>query len=139
MAQLNVYLHFDGNCRAAMNFYKECLGGELSLQTAGESPMGEQTADEEKQKIIHSSLTNNSLVLLACDGFGPEGIIRGNTVTLCLDCSSEEEINTFFANLSAGGQVTHALKTEFWGGTFGQLTDKFGVNWMLNYSPNAQA
>ncbi|MEJ0101299.1 MAG: hypothetical protein WDO19_01540 [Bacteroidota bacterium] len=36
------YLTFNGNCREAMIFYKECLGGELSLTVAGESPVANQ-------------------------------------------------------------------------------------------------
>lgn len=39
MTQINSYLTFNGNCREAMNFYKDCLGGELILQTIGESPL----------------------------------------------------------------------------------------------------
>ena len=38
MAKLNPYLNFNNQCREAMNFYKECLGGELFFQTVGELP-----------------------------------------------------------------------------------------------------
>ncbi|HEX4205561.1 MAG TPA: VOC family protein [Ktedonobacteraceae bacterium] len=141
MTRINAYLGFNGNCREAMTFYQACLGGELTMQTFGESPMADQVPAEAKQNILHSSLTKGALVLLGSDmgSMGSEGFVKGNTITLCLDCSSEEEIQTFFTKLSAGGHITHPLKTEFWGGTFGDLTDKFGMNWMFSYDKNAQA
>ena len=138
MTKINAYLTFDGNCREAMTFYQECFGGELTIQTVAESPMTEQTPEAEKDKVMHANLTKGDLVLMAADmieheGAGNERVVRGNAITLSLDCSSEDEINMFFSNLSAGGQVTMPLAEQFWGATFGMLTDKFGLNWMLNY------
>ncbi|MBI4836059.1 MAG: VOC family protein [Candidatus Abawacabacteria bacterium] len=138
MTQLNPYLAFAGNCRAAMNFYKECLGGELIIQTVGESPMDQQMPGMTSNNVMHASLTKDSLILLASDMMGSEKAVQGNTISLCLNCSSEEEINTFFKNLSAGGTVTQPLTEAFWGATFGMLTDKFGFNWMLNYMKKPQ-
>ena len=139
MAQLNPYLAFSGNCREAMTFYQGCFGGELTMQTMGESPMGEQTPAEAKDHIMHSQLTKGGLVIMASDMGGAEEPAQGSAVTLSLSCSSEEEIQTLFSKLAAGGQVTHPLQVEFWGATFGTLTDKFGMNWMLNYDKNMQA
>ncbi len=138
MTKINAYLTFDGNCREAMTFYQECFGGELTIQTVAESPMAEQTPEAENDKVMHANLTKGDLVLMAADmieheGAGNERVVRGNAITLSLDCSSEDEINMFFSNLSAGGQVTMPLAEQFWGATFGMLTDKFGLNWMLNY------
>ena len=138
MTKINAYLTFDGNCREAMTFYQECFGGELTIQTVAESPMAEQTPEAEKDKVMHANLTKGDLVLMAADmieheGAGNERVVQGNAIALSLDCSSEDEINMFFSNLSAGGQVTMPLAEQFWGATFGMLTDKFGLNWMLNY------
>jgi PhnB protein len=133
MTQVNPYINFDGNCREAMIFYKECLGGELALQTVEGSPIEAQCPPGIKHQILHGSLMKDSLVLMGSDMQGPEGFIKGNSIALSLSCSNEEEIRTFFANLSRGGTVTHALMESFWGATFGVLTDKFGIRWMLNY------
>lgn len=133
MTQINAYINFDGNCREAMNFYKECLGGELALQTVEGSPIEEQCPPGIKHLILHASLMKDTLVLMGSDMQGPEGFIKGNSIALSLSCSSEEEIKTFFAHLSNGGKITHALMQSFWGATFGVLTDKFGIRWMLNY------
>ena len=139
MTQINIYLHFNGNCREAMAFYKECLGGDLIVQTVGESPMAEQMPAEMHKSVLHSSLTRDELVLLATDMLGPEGAIQGNTISLCLNCSSAEEIHTSFANLYVGGKMGHPLEETFWGATFGDLTDKFGINWMFNFDKNQAA
>jgi len=132
MTQINAYLGFNGNCREAMTFYQECLGGELTLQTVAESPLADQMPAESGKDILHSTLTKGDLVLMATDMRRGERV-NGNTISLALLCSSEEEINSFFSRLSAGGQVIEPLGPQFWGGTFGVLTDKFDRNWMLNY------
>ncbi|CAA9534363.1 MAG: hypothetical protein AVDCRST_MAG96-3790 [uncultured Segetibacter sp.] len=136
MTQINAYAGFNGQCREAMTFYKECLGGELTMQTFGESPVAAQCAAGMKDQIVHSSLTNGTLLLMGSDMVGPDGFIKGNDIALSLNCSSEEEINTFFSKLSEGGKIIDGLKTQFWGAIFGVLTDKFGKNWMLNYDKN---
>lgn len=135
MAQINAYLNFNGHTREAMTFYKECLGGELVLQKIAESPMAAQMPSEMGNHILHSTLKNDGILLMASDMMG-RNIVNGNSVGLCLNCSSEEEINRFFEALSRDGKITHPLHQSFWGATFGHLTDKFGVNWMLNYSKN---
>jgi PhnB protein len=60
----------------------------------------------------------------------------GNSIMLCLNCSSDQEINTIFDRLSAGGHVKTPLHQSFWGATYGELKDKFGMDWMLNYTRN---
>lgn len=133
MTQIIAYLTFNGTCKDAMTFYKDCLGGELRLQTVGETPAASQMPPEAKSKIMHASLTNDSIALMASDMIMAGSVVPGNTVSLLLNCSSEEEIGRFFSKLSAGGKVGHPLKEEFWGSTFGDLTDKFGMRWMLNW------
>jgi PhnB protein len=139
MTQINAYLNFNGNCREAMSFYQECLGGELSLQPVEGTPMESQCPAAMKHHILHSSLAKNGLLLMGSDMTGPEGYVKGNTMSLSLSCSSEDEINTFFTNLSEGGQVIHPLVEQFWGAIFGVLTDKYGVRWMFNYDKNQRA
>jgi len=131
MTQINPYLTFNGNCRQAMTFYHECLGGELKMMTMKETPMAAQIPPEAQNNIMHANLQNGAIVLLASDGMGTP-LVSGNTNTISISCDTEEEINRFFNNLSSGGQVTMPLAKQFWGGIFGMFTDKFGMNWMLN-------
>jgi PhnB protein len=134
MTSIHPYLTFNGNCREAMHFYRESIGGELKLQTLGDSPMSCKMPETMKQSILHSSLTKGPLVIMASDMVGENGLSKGNSVSLMLNCSSEEEIKTFYARLSEGGKATHPLEDTFWGALFGDLTDKFGNHWLLNYN-----
>jgi len=133
MMTLNPYIRFEDTCREAMEFYKECLGGELTMQTVGESPMAE-TMPEGKDKIMHATLTiDGRPILMGSDLAEPEGYIKGNTFVISLNFDSETELREIFKRLSEGGNVTRQPTEEFWGGIYGSLTDKYGVPWMCNY------
>lgn len=136
MKSINSYLTFNGNCREAMTFYKECLGGELIFQTIGESPLSDKMPKEMKNCILHSTLTSKGFVVMGSDMTPETGLKKGNSVSLMLNCSSEEEIRTIFDKLSEDGTVKHNLETTFWGALFGDLTDKFGNNWLLDFNKN---
>jgi PhnB protein len=131
--EINSYLTFNGNCREAMMFYKNCLGGELVFQTIGESPISDKMPAKMKNYILHSTLKKDKLVLLASDMASEKGLIKGNAVSLMLDCNSEAEIKEYYKKLSEGGEQTHPLENTFWGALFGNLTDKFGNNWLLHF------
>ena len=135
MTYINAYLNFNGKCREAMNFYKDCFGGNLVMQKVSESPMAAQMPSEMGSKILHSSLTKDGIVLMGSDMLG-NAIVDGNKIGLCMNCSNLEEIHEFFNKLSAGGKIRQPLHQSFWGATYGELTDKFGINWMFNYSKN---
>ena len=133
MSQIASYLTFAGNCREAMSFYQSCLGGELSFQTIGETPLAGNMPAEMKNRILHASLSKKNLVLMASDMVPDGGLIRGNAVSLSLECSSEEEIKSTYEKLSEGGKKDHPLENTFWGALFGDLTDKFGNHWLLHF------
>jgi PhnB protein len=134
MTQLNSYLTFGGNCREAMTYYKKCLGGELELQILGESQMADRIPKAMKDYILHSKLTTAGFVLMGSDMTPETGLKIGNSVSLMLNCRSEAEIRMYFDKLSDGGIVLHPLEMTFWGDIFGDLTDKFGNNWILNFN-----
>jgi len=138
MTQINSYLTFSGNCREAMQYYKDCLGGELSLQTIGESPMADKMPAEMKDCILHGTLTKGALILMGSDMVGETGLVRGNAISLMLNCSSEDEIQRCYEFLSKEGKATHPLEHTFWGALFGDLTDKYGNQWLLHFDKNQQ-
>lgn len=137
MTQINSYLTFSGNCREAMTFYKECLGGELSFQTVGESPLADKMSQQMKDCILHATLYKGALVLHGSDMTPQSGLVKGNNVSLSLSCSSEEEIKNFYAKLSANDKTDHPLEHAFWGALFGDLTDKYGNHWLLSFGKNS--
>jgi len=133
MAQINSYLTFSGNCLEAMNFYRDCLGGELTVQKLGESPLADKLPQQMKECVMHSTLTKGPLVLMGTDMVDEDGLVKGNSVSLMIDCSSEAEINTFYKKLSAGGNANHPVQASFRGALFGDLTDKYGNHWLLHF------
>jgi PhnB protein len=120
-----------------MTFYKECLGGELMMQTIGESPMADKMPAQMKESILHSTLTKENLILMGSDMVSERGLVKGNSVSLMLNCSSEKEIRTCYTNLAEGGDATHPLENTFWGAMFGDLIDKFGNHWLLHFQTTA--
>ncbi len=133
MAQLYSYLTFNGNCRQAMTFYQSCLGGELELQTIGQSPLSDSLPAKLKSYIVQATLRKDSLVLMATDLVANEGLTTGNSVSLMLNCQSEQELQRCYQQLARHGEATQPSETNFWGTIFGSVTDQFGVRWLLNY------
>jgi PhnB protein len=136
MTQLNPYLNFNGQCREALTFYQECFEGDLEFQKVGESPMAAKMPSEKGPLILHGALSKNGHTLLMGSDMIGNALQAGNSIMLCLNCTTDQEINTIFSRLSAGGQVKVPLHQSFWGATHGELKDKFGMDWMLNYTRN---
>lgn len=134
---LNPYLTFDGECRAAMTFYQACLGGDLNLMTFGDNPGG-GVPPGAADRIMHATLVNGALRLMASDGMPGQPVRRGDHVHLSLDLTSREEIDRVFAALGDGGTVTMPLADQSWGGRFGMVVDRFGVPWMFHFDLRRQ-
>ena len=140
MTTVNIYLTFDGNCKEAFEYYKSIFGGEFqSESTFGEMPPQEgmpPITDDYKDRIMHVSLPISSeTILMGSDkggGWGPDLTI-GNNFSISVNPASKEEADRIFGGLSEGGTVTMPLAATFWGAYFGMLTDKFGINWMVNF------
>jgi len=130
MARLNPYLQFAGNCREAMNFYKECLGGEVWIQTFGEVPMGQEMPAEMRDRILHAMIEAGGIVLMASDGMGDDVPSAAGRVTLCLNSLDKAEITAYYEKLAVGATINQPLKEEFFG-LYGRLTDRFGIDWMF--------
>ena len=133
---LNVYLTFDGNCREAFEFYRSVFGGEFeAFSTFAEGPDDMNVPDENKDDVMHASLRVGDSVLMGSD-HGPFGepIIVGNNFSISIVGQSREHCDEVFSKLSAGGSVTMPLQDTFWGSYYGMWTDRFGINWMVNYA-----
>ena len=134
MGHLNPYLSFENNsCREAMNFYKECLGGELHINTVSSMPeMAAQMPAHLADAILHAELRNGSLTLYGTD-MSREQQVNGNTVAMCINCESAKELKTFFNNLAVGSKIIQPVGDMPWGAVYGELVDKYGKIWMFNF------
>jgi PhnB protein len=132
MANINSYLTFNGNCLEAMAFYQECLGGDLQVQRVGESTLVDGMSSM-KDYVLHATLKNEEIVLMGSDMANPNGVKKGNNISIMLNCNDEDHILECYAKLSAGGERTHPVESTFLGALFGSLTDKYGNHWLLYY------
>jgi PhnB protein len=135
MATINPYLNFNGNCEEAMNFYKSAFNGQFMGEIMRYGGTEMQHDPKEANKVMHSTLDiGNGSYLMGSDV--PSQYPRpnfGTAVQIAIHPASEEEANSIFKNLSAGGKVLMPLEKTFWGALFGTLEDKYGVQWMVNY------
>jgi PhnB protein len=128
---LTPYLLFDGTCHSAMEFYKSCLGGELTLLKVKDSPVKEHMPAAQQEKVLNAHLKSRGLEISASDWLMPNRTPQpGNTVCMYLSGGTFQELKALFDRLSDGAQVTDPLKELFFG-TYGALNDKFGVRWMF--------
>jgi len=141
-ARVTTYLMFPGKAEEALNFYKKVFKGTFTgagLKRYGDVKLPASTStlsDAEKNLIIHGELTIlGGHVLMASDS--PKGmaskLVPGNTMSINVEPESKEETERIFKALSEEGEVVHPLADMFWGAYYGQVKDKYGINWMLNY------
>lgn len=143
MATTNTYLNFNGNCEEAFNFYKSVFGGEFTyIGRMGEMPESEdyKVSETDKNKVMHVSLPIGTSILMGSDTGGDWAptFVQGNNFSVSITPESKDEADKLFAGLSAGGQATMPLADTFWGAYFGMFTDKFGINWMINFEQHGQ-
>ncbi|GHO86669.1 VOC family protein [Dictyobacter formicarum] len=129
--RLNPYLSFKDNAREAMEFYKTVFGGKLTMSTFKEYNASQ--APSEDNKIMHAVLeADNGITFMASDTPDRMEYKAGTNYSMSLSGDNEAELKSYFEKLSIGGNVTMPLVKALWGDTFGMLTDKFGVSWLVN-------
>jgi PhnB protein len=142
MPAIQPYVNFTGNCEEAFNFYKSVFGGEfIMISRYKDMPPteGGHGSEVDGEKIMHVSLPiGKDSWLMGSDvgGDWAKHTVQGNNIQLSINADSEEEAARLFNGLSAGGRVNMPLEKTFWGAYFGMFTDKFGINWMVNYDYN---
>jgi PhnB protein len=141
MPVLNPYLNFAGNTEAAFNFYKSVFGGEFSsVVRFKDTPECSKIPEQEQNMLMHIALpVGKGNVLMGTDAVKSMGhkLHPGDNISLSLHTETKEEADRIFAALSQGGKVDVPMEKMFWGDYFGMFKDKFGVQWMINFSEKA--
>lgn len=141
MAQINPYIHFNGNAEEAFTFYKSVFGGEFAMvmrfkdmPANPENPISESEAN----KLMHIALPIGKFdILMGSDT--PEFLGRHNEnetrSKISVSAETKEEADKLFKGLSEGGQVEVPISDSPWGSYFGMFRDKFGIEWMVDFDP----
>lgn len=139
MVTINPYLNFPGNTEEAFNFYRSVFGGEfVGLTRFKDTQEGAKLGDQEKEMLMHISLPiGKGNTLMATDAVESMGhkLTPGNNFSLSVETETKEEADKIFKSLSNGGKVTMPQDDTFWGSYFGMVNDKFGIQWMVSYTP----
>lgn len=136
MPSINPYLNFPGNTEEAFTFYQSVFGGALYIMRFSDTPQSGEIPTALKDKVMHASLPiGKNNYLMATDAIEEMGfsLTQGNNYYVCISPDSKEEADRFFNGLAEGGKVNMPLQDMFWGAYYGDLTDKFGIKWMVNY------
>jgi len=140
MALINPHLNFNGNAEEAFSFYKSVFGGEFTKIIRFKDISGPEypVAENDANKIMHIALPIGKNMLMANDV--PESLGKvnenENRSKIFIDAESREEADKLFSGLSAGGNIEVPIGDSPWGSYFGMFRDKFGIEWMVDFTPN---
>ncbi|WP_138751035.1 VOC family protein [Paenibacillus sinopodophylli] len=132
---LEIYLNFNGNCREAAEFYAQAFHSEIThLATFGDMPPNPDhpLPEEAKSLIMHARVSILGKTVMFSDVFPGMPFHLGNNINLTALSPDEAQIRTIFDNLSQDGTIKMELAPTFWSKSYGQLTDKFGIEWQLS-------
>lgn len=133
---IDVYLNFNGNCREAVLFYAEVFGTEEpKIMTFAEAPPNPEypLPEEAKNMVMHTRLNIQGSNVMFSDVFPNMPFVAGNNISLAVVSKDQDEINAIFGKLKEGGNVGMELQETFWSKSYGMVTDKFGIEWQVNY------
>ena len=141
MVTINPWINFNGNAEEAFTFYKSVFGGEFSkvVRVKDIASAEFQVAEKEENKIMHIALPIGTTTMLIANDV-PEVLGRvnenENRSKILVSTESKEEADRLFYGLSAGGEVEGSIGDSPWGSYAGMFRDKYGIEWIIEFSPS---
>jgi PhnB protein len=127
--RMNTYVNFAGRCAEAFRFYEQHLGGQIGMMmTHGQAPDQSRVRPDWKDLVLHATISIGGTELMAADVPSAEPM---RSAYLSLSVDSDAEAERVFLALSDGGRVFMPMQETFFATRFGQLQDRFGLNWMI--------
>ena len=127
------YLFFGGRCEEALNYYRTAIGAQVEMvmrySDSPEAPPPGLLAPGFENKVMHACFQVGGSTIMASDGCGPGASFTG--FSLALSLATEAEVEKAFAALADGGAVKMPLAKTFFSPLYGQLVDRFGIEWMV--------
>jgi PhnB protein len=138
--QVQAYLNFDGRTEEAIEFYRKAIGAEVQMlmrnKESPEPPPPGTLPPGSENKVMHATFRIGDSTVMASDCHAKGApVFQGISLSLTVDNAAQSE--KCFGALSAGGKVNMPLAKTFFSPSFGVVTDKFGVTWMI-YVPGEQ-
>jgi len=127
--KLNTYVNFPGSCAEAFRYYEKHLGAQVGMMmTPAQSPDPSLVKPEWKDAVLHARINIGDTELMAADIPNAEPM---RSAYLTLRMNSDTDAERIFSALSDGGQVLMPMRDTFFASRFGQVRDRFGMNWMI--------
>jgi PhnB protein len=127
--KLQTYVNFAGKCAEAFRFYEQHLGGKIvMMMTHGQAPDQSKVDPALKGAVLHARITIGGTELMGADIPNAQPM---RSAYLSLAVTSDSEAERTFSALKDGGEVFMPLQETFFATRFGQLRDRFGINWMI--------
>lgn len=127
--QLANYLFFTMHCEGALAFYTACGLGRVTLLIRHGADGMPLAADTMRGRVMHARFEGPGVLFFASDNHDAEPM-RGSAHMLVMD--DRDSTDRIFSLLAKGGTVTTPLAVQPWGSYYGKLTDRFGVQWMVD-------
>lgn len=142
MAEINPHVNFNGNAEEAFTFYKSVFGGDFARIVRFKDLASDEfkVSEKEENKIMHIELPiGKGSKLMANDvpEFMGKTNENENRSKIVITAESKEEADKLFNGLSTGGQVEFPIGDSPWGSYFGSFRDKYGIEWMVDFTPNS--
>jgi PhnB protein len=134
MLKVTPFLLFDGNCAEVMNFYHQCLGGDLTLTKLSDTPMKDMFPAEKHGRIINAHLKSGDIEISATDWMASPDFepVQGNTTAIFVTGETLDELKPVFDKLKDGDNNTRLQELrQMPFGLYGQFYDKYGVQWIF--------
>ena len=127
--KMNTYVNFAGTCAEAFRFYEKHLGGTVGMMmTHGQAPDQSKVSPDMKDRVLHARISVGGTELMGADIPSAQPM---RSAYLSLGVDSDAEAERIFSALSEGGEVFMSMQETFFATRFGQLRDRFGINWMI--------
>ena len=131
MANMDIYLIFNGDCDQAFSLYESAIGVPVAYRLRYGDKPEMKASEEDKNRILHITLPVGNMMIMGSDASSDHPVSAGNSVALTLYTDNAPEAERLFARLSEGGRVTVPLGKTFFADLYSMFFDKFGVQWMI--------
>ena len=126
---LQTYVNFAGTCTEAFRFYEQHLGGRIGMMMKhGQAPVQGNVDPALNDAVLHARITIGGTELMGADIPNAQPM---RSAYLSLGVDNDADAESMFSALADGGEVFMPMQDTFFATRFGQLRDRFGINWMI--------